>query len=316
MKYETPTQFARQYSRLTPRLMSMGREFFGSELEAEEVVQETWLRAWSVHEDTPLTDAYILRIARNVCVSIWRGQRPTVELESIRAAGMPVMSITPQEEVEERENSEWLASRVARLPKSEQDVWKLFYDDGLTIEEIAKKRGISIRSARNIISTVRRKLRSDLRRRFVSVRALLIMLLTAVAAGVTVSAVVRHEQLLEGVNGFIDHVFNLPVDTLVYRNVDEMPTFGNNELDFYKFIATNVSYPESARADSVGGRVIVLFVVEMDGTLSNFSVHYSPDERLSAEALRVLKKMPPWHPARRKGKVVRCMYTVPIFFRP
>ena len=73
-------EFAQIEKRLRPRLMQMGREFFGSDTEAEEVVQETWLRAWNVRGRVELTDAYILRIARNVCVNMWRGHRTQVEL--------------------------------------------------------------------------------------------------------------------------------------------------------------------------------------------------------------------------------------------
>lgn len=132
-------EFAQIEQRLRPRLMQMGREFFGSDTEAEEVVQETWLRAWNVRDRMTLTDAYVMRIARNCCVSMWRGQRTQVELiDEERAA---VTEVTPQEEVEERENSEWLQSRLQRLPQAEREVWQMFYDEGLTVEEIAEARG-------------------------------------------------------------------------------------------------------------------------------------------------------------------------------
>ena len=126
----TEQEFEQMVERLRPRLMQMGREFFGSDTEAEEVVQETWLRAWNVRDRVELTDAYILRIARNCCVSMWRGQRTQVELTEQRelselARRWPsrdgrrrsqladeesaaVTEVTPQEEMEERENSEWL----------------------------------------------------------------------------------------------------------------------------------------------------------------------------------------------------------------
>lgn len=133
-------EFAQIEKRLRPRLMQMGREFFGSDTEAEEVVQETWLRAWNVRERVELTDAYILRIARNVCVSMWRGHRTQIELIDENSAAFTEM--TPQEEVEEKENSEWLQSRLQRLPKAEREVWQMFYDEGLAVEEIAEARGI------------------------------------------------------------------------------------------------------------------------------------------------------------------------------
>lgn len=160
----TGQEFKQMVERMRPRLMQMGREFFGSDTEAEEVVQETWLRAWNVRERVTLTDAYVMRIARNCCVSMWRGQRAEVELAD--ESGAAVTEVTPQEELEERENSEWLASRLQRLPKAEREVWQLFYDEGLTVEEIAEARNISVATVRNTISSVRNTLRTALRRPF------------------------------------------------------------------------------------------------------------------------------------------------------
>ena len=174
----TEQEFEQMAEHLRPRLMQMGREFFGSDTEAEEVVQETWLRAWNVRERVELTDAYILRIARNCCVSMWRGQRAQVELADEHSA---VTEVTPQEEVEDRENSEWLQSRLQRLPKAEREVWNLFYDEGLTLEEIAEERGTSVATIRKTISNVRNRLRKDIRRHFIGLRHLLLFVLIALS---------------------------------------------------------------------------------------------------------------------------------------
>ena len=94
----TELDFEQLVEKMRPRLMQMGREFFGSDTEAEEVVQETWLRAWNVRDKVMLTEAYIMRIARNCCVSMWRGQRTQVELAE--NDGTAVTEVTPQEEME------------------------------------------------------------------------------------------------------------------------------------------------------------------------------------------------------------------------
>ncbi len=89
-------EFAQIEKRLRPRLMLMGREFFGSDTEAEEVVQETWLRAWGVRDRVELTDAYVLRIARNVCVSLWRGQRLQMNMAAdVLADSATADTVTP-----------------------------------------------------------------------------------------------------------------------------------------------------------------------------------------------------------------------------
>ena len=290
-------EFAQIEKRLRPRLMLMGREFFGSDTEAEEVVQETWLRAWNVRGRVELTDAYILRIARNVCVNMWRGHRTQVEL--VDEDSTAITEVTPQEEVEERENSEWLQSRLQCLPQAEREVWQMFYDEGLTVDEIAEARGITVGTVRKTISNVRSTLRTELRRRFFDLRHLIMFILVGLVT----------------VRGAIEHVFGIPEDTTIYDNPEVMPSYPGDMDAFWTFLMKNLHYPESAEADSIEGRVIVQFVVEKDGSLSNFDIVQSPDDRLSEEALRVLHLMPRWQPAQQKGRNVRSRYKVPFMFR-
>ena len=305
----TEQEFEQMVEHLRPRLMQMGREFFGSDTEAEEVVQETWLRAWNVRDRVELTDAYILRIARNCCVSMWRGQRAQVELADDDSA---VTEVTPQEEVEDRENSEWLQSRLQRLPKAEREVWNLFYDEGLTLEEIAEERGTSVATIRKTISNVRNRLRKDIRRHFIGLRHLLLFVLIALSTGIAIAVIVSPPGRVRGV---IQKVLRLPADTTIYDNVEVMATYRGDIDALYRHIAFEMHYPESALADSVQGRVIVRFVVETDGRLTNFEVVRTPDERLSAEAIRVLKLTEPWVPAKNHGQDVRCHFVMPVQFR-
>ena len=305
----TEQEFEQMVEHLRPRLMQMGREFFGSDTEAEEVVQETWLRAWNVRDRVELTDAYILRIARNCCVSMWRGQRAQVELADEHSA---VTEVTPQEEVEDRENSEWLQSRLQRLPKAEREVWNLFYDEGLTLEEIAEERGTSVATIRKTISNVRNRLRKDIRRHFIGLRHLLLFILIALSTGIAIAVIVSPPGRVRGV---IQKVLRLPADTTIYDNVEVMATYRGDIDALYRHIAFEMHYPESALADSVQGRVIVRFVVETDGRLTNFEVVRTPDERLSAEAIRVIKLTEPWVPAKNRGQDVRCHFVMPVQFR-
>ncbi|MBQ7421680.1 MAG: TonB family protein [Prevotella sp.] len=306
----TEHEFEQLVARLRPRLMQMGREFFGSDTEAEEVVQETWLRAWSVRDSVELTDAYILRIARNCCVSMWRGQRTQVELEDEESAA--VNEVTPQEEMEERENSEWLQSRLKRLPQAEREVWQLFYGEGLTVEEIAEERDTTVATVRKTISNVRKRLRSDMRRHFITLRHLLIFMLLALATGFVVAGIIREQGPVRSV---IKRVLRLPEDTTIYDQVEVMPTYRGDIDALYRHLAAEMHYPDSALADGMQGRVIVRFVVEKDGRLTNFEVVRTPDERFSNEAIRVLRLTEPWQPARNKGEVVRCHFVVPVMFR-
>lgn len=306
----TEQAYKEMVERMRPRLMQMGREFFGSDTEAEEVVQETCIRAWNVRNKATLTDAYLMRIARNCCVSMWRGQRVEVELADDSHAA--ITEVTPQEEVEERENSEWLRGRLKRLPKAEREVWQLFYDEGLTVEEIAEARGISVASVRNTISSVRNTLRTALRRRFFDMRHLIAFVLLALVSGIAVAAIIHPNGM---VRGAIEHVLGIPKDTTVYRVVEVMPSYPGDMEAFYKFLAQQMHYPKEALENGIEGRVVVSFVVEEDGRLTHFEAISSPSPLLSNEAIRVLRQMPRWNPAKRMGRNVRCQYNIPVMFR-
>ena len=305
-------EFAQIEKRLRPRLMLMGREFFGSDTEAEEVVQETWLRAWNVRDRVELTDAYILRIARNVCVNMWRGHRTQVEL--VDEDSTAITEVTPQEEAEERENSEWLQSRLQRLPQAEREVWQMFYDEGLTVDEIAEARGITVGTVRKTISNVRSTLRTELRRRFFDLRHLIMFILVGLVTGIAVASAIHPNGV---VRGAIEHVLGIPEDTTIYDfdDVEVKPSYPGDMDAFLTFLNMNMHYPESAETDSIEGRVIVQFVVEKDGSLSNYDVLQSPDDRLTEEAMRVLRMMPRWQPGQQNGRKVRCRYKVPFKFR-
>lgn len=306
----TEQAYKEMVERMRPRLMQMGREFFGSDTEAEEVVQETCIRAWNVRNKATLTDAYLMRIARNCCVSMWREQRVEVELADDSHAA--ITEVTPQEEVEERENSEWLRGRLRRLPKAEREVWQLFYDEGLTVEEIAEARGISVASVRNTISSVRNTLRTALRRRFFDMRHLIAFVLLALVSGIAVAAIIHPNGM---VRGAIEHVLGIPKDTTVYRVVEVMPSYPGDMEAFYKFLGQQMHYPKEALENGIEGRVVVSFVVEEDGRLTHFEAVSSPSPLLSNEAIRVLRQMPRWNPAKRMGRNVRCQYNIPVMFR-
>ena len=106
-----------------------------------------------------------------------------------------------------------------------------------------------------------------------------------------------------------------PDDDKVYEVCDEMPMFPGGPGALLQFIAKNVKYPADAIESKTEGRVSTCFIVEKDGSISNVEVLRSVSPSLDAEAVRVIKAMPKWTPAKDKGKVVRVKYTVPVTFR-
>ncbi len=85
--------------------------------------------------------------------------------------------------------------------------------------------------------------------------------------------------------------------------------------DVYSWLSKNIKYPSICQEQGIQGRVTVQFVVNRDGSIVDPKVVRSPNEDLSAEALRVVKSMPKWKPARQGGKPVRQRYTLPVMFR-
>jgi TonB family protein len=102
--------------------------------------------------------------------------------------------------------------------------------------------------------------------------------------------------------------------TPVYTSVERVPEFPGGLEAFGKFLASNIKYPTSAREQKIQGRVILTFIVERDGTLSNERVVRGITGDLDNEALRVMKLSPQWKPGMQNNRPVRVQYSVPINF--
>ena len=100
----------------------------------------------------------------------------------------------------------------------------------------------------------------------------------------------------------------------VYVFPEEYPSFPGGEEALYKFIDDNLRYPEEARDANVTGTVIIRFVVEKDGSISNAAIAREIGCGCGREALRVVKMMPRWNPGKQGGKPVRTEFTLPVQF--
>lgn len=100
----------------------------------------------------------------------------------------------------------------------------------------------------------------------------------------------------------------------VYDQVEQMPEFPGGMPAMIEFLQINLKYPKDAIKQQVGGRVMVMFVVETDGTLSNVRVAKKVFPSLDSEAVRVVKTMPKWKPGKEKGRPVRVNFTLPVVF--
>ena len=101
----------------------------------------------------------------------------------------------------------------------------------------------------------------------------------------------------------------------VFDKVDEVPQFPGGFAGLMQYLSTNVRYPEDAKEAGTQGSVIVSFIVEKDGSISNARVTKPTYSSLDEEALRVISAMPKWTPGKQNGEAVRAKYSVPVTFR-
>lgn len=103
----------------------------------------------------------------------------------------------------------------------------------------------------------------------------------------------------------------------VFFIVEDMPLFNGKEASegFREYVGKNLRYPDIAAENGVQGTVIVQFVVEPSGMVSNVKVLRGVDASLDKEAMRIVQSSPKWTPGKQRGKSVRVSFTFPIKFQ-
>ena len=101
-------------------------------------------------------------------------------------------------------------------------------------------------------------------------------------------------------------------DDKVYEVCEQMPIFEGGDAALLKYLRENLKYPDKTKDRGVQGRLVIGFIVEKDGSLTDVKVLRPVDIDLDAEVLRVVKGMPKWIPGRQNGKRVRVRYLLPI----
>ena len=104
-----------------------------------------------------------------------------------------------------------------------------------------------------------------------------------------------------------------PDENKIFDDVEQAPTF--KEGDVQAWLAKNMKYPRIAAENGISGRVVVGFVVELDGSISQVQVLRGVDPSLDKEAVRLVKSMPKWNPGMQNGYPVRVKYKTPVQFK-
>ena len=109
-------------------------------------------------------------------------------------------------------------------------------------------------------------------------------------------------------------VMSAASDNRIFDVVEQMPEFPGGMRAGLEFMARNLKYPTKAQEAGKQGRVIVQFIVQKDGSLSDLHVLRPVDPWLDAEAIRVIGTMPKWKPGMQHGQAVAVKFTLPVTF--
>lgn len=94
--------------------------------------------------------------------------------------------------------------------------------------------------------------------------------------------------------------------------VEQMPVPSG---DINEYLGKNIKYPEVARENNIQGKVLIQFIINEDGTLSDLKIVRNIGGGCDEEALRVVAAMPKWKPGKQNGKNVKVQFTLPIYFK-
>ena len=163
------TTFEQTAARLRPLILRVGRDFFGSADDAEDVAQETLLQLWRYCQQLDEgrnVEALVVRVAKNCCVNMKRRQHLTLvrETDSMSETN-PAPHLSPHEEVERQEGLKALDEAIRQLQPRERQLFEMRQQDGLSTEEIALQTGIAKASVQSMVAMARKKVFNEMKRR-------------------------------------------------------------------------------------------------------------------------------------------------------
>lgn len=106
-----------------------------------------------------------------------------------------------------------------------------------------------------------------------------------------------------------------PDSSKIFGAAEEMPSFPGGEKALMQYIKDNTYYPEEMCEGAAQGRVMIGFVINEDGSISDVKVLRSLTPECDEVAVKIVKGMPKWNPGKQNGKAVKTKYTVPVSFR-
>jgi protein TonB len=106
-----------------------------------------------------------------------------------------------------------------------------------------------------------------------------------------------------------------PNNPLNFHVVEDLPKFPGGAVELMKWLTRNLRYPAAARSRKTQGKVMAVFYIEKDGSVTGISISKSLSPECDSEALRVLRKMPKWEPGIQNDQPCRTKVSIPIVFK-
>jgi periplasmic protein TonB len=120
--------------------------------------------------------------------------------------------------------------------------------------------------------------------------------------------------VLKSILGFsqTDSINSTPKELITI--VESWPEFPGGEEARINYLKSNVQLPKNWNPDSIAGKVYIQFIVEVNGNIANPKILRGLDPVLDSIAIKAIRNMPKWIPAKQKGKPVACIFNLPINF--
>ena len=133
--------------------------------------------------------------------------------------------------------------------------------------------------------------------------------------GVYKTAIVSPDEQAEFVELTDDIRTEIEGSDTVFIYVEQQPEFPGGMSELMRYLHKNIKYPTICQKEGIQGRVIVQFIVNEDGSISEAEVIKPVNPLLDSEALRLVYTMPNWIPGKQMGKPVRARFSLPVTFR-
>ena len=165
--YMTRQEFEHIAAQLRQKVLNVSTQFFASRQDAEDAAQEAMVQLWRYCEQIDASrniDALAVRVAKNCCVSMYRRQRHTADIDQ-QSIKTPTAEPSPQQQLEAKDTQRMLNEALSLLKPRERELFDMRAVMGLSNDEISSQTGIPKTSIAPMVSEARKKVMAELIKR-------------------------------------------------------------------------------------------------------------------------------------------------------